>query len=239
MDDWMLLKLEFINIYIYIFYDDTDRSIFRLKNNLLNFLFFIYLFELWHVQSVWLLLDVSFYFSVCWKENLFHVLWKTLPGYYPSNCYCKFTMFSEFWKVITRREYLHGTLCIRPNLSSCFSHFHLPVCQVFNLNLHATVAILNFHNGDLHFTTGFIQTRILTWLLLTSCKHLWQLLDSLPTILLWEIPSYKSVWCSALYYLLVMAPRTPGSVVPHATFWRWQGGPWWCSASCSMFCLLW
>lgn len=77
------------------------------------------------------------------------------------------------------------------HLSFCSSHFHLPVCQVFYLNLNVAIVGLTIHNGNPRFAKSFTETWILMWLMLLHCKQPWQFLGSFPAILLWEIPSYN------------------------------------------------
>lgn len=119
-----------IYIYIYIFiYDDTGRSIFRLKNNLLNFLFFIYQFELSHIQSVWLLLNVSFYFSVCWKEKRIYSMFcgkhclVIIPAIVTASLQC--SLNSEKWiheESICMAHYALDQISVLASLISIFQY---------------------------------------------------------------------------------------------------------------------
>lgn len=174
---------------------------------------------------VWLLPKlIFFYLNLCWKERSIYSMFYVLPGYYPGNHYYKLKVFSELWKGITWRKYLHATFCTRVmNISSFASLISIFRYVKSYLNLNVTIVSLAIHNGDPCAAKSFIQTRMLMWLLWIHCKQLWQLLGSFPAILLWEIPSYKSCPCSALQHQLMLGSHTPGPMVPGPMLWRWQG----------------
>lgn len=108
----------------------------------------------------------------------------------------------------------HIMHCSNEHLSFCFSHLHLPVCQVFYLNLNVTIVGLTLHNRDRRFAKSFTQTWMLNVTSVTSLQT--ALTDS------GFIPRHFAVGSSFSQVMPMSCTLTPARL-PHS----WVHGPRW------------